>query len=188
MNRMPEFCAGGRPRIYGRPAVGRSDALRLVPIVAALLFSTGCKRKPDSIAYASRKVGLVIDVAGRGDQSFNDSALRGLELWAAGKKYTNQTYRNLSGDELQRSIPAELASLRPPIQKLPVTALVIHAKGQEEYEPSLQLLVEQGAGLTIATGFLLQNALAPVARRNPKFQFLLIDSQLLHSQGKAHSL
>src|SRR6266849_2496512 len=189
MNRMSEFCAGGRPRTRGWPAGAHRDALRSVPIIAALLFSTACKRKAEeSIAYASRKVGLVMDVAGRGDQSFNDSALRGLELWAAGKKYTNHTYRDLSGDELQRSIPAELASLRPPIRKLPVTALVIQAKGQEDYEPSLQLLVEQGAGLTIATGFLLQNALASVARRNPKVQFLLIDSQLIDSQGKAYSL
>ncbi|MCX5974737.1 MAG: S-layer homology domain-containing protein, partial [Coprothermobacterota bacterium] len=30
------------------------------------------------------KVGLVTDVGGRGDKSFNDSALRGLEDWAAG--------------------------------------------------------------------------------------------------------
>src|SRR5258708_36660045 len=84
--------------------------------------------------------------------------------------------------------PGELASLRPPIRKLRVTALVIQAKGQEDYEPSLQLLVEQGAGLTIATGFLLQNALASVARRNPKVQFLLIDSRLIDSEGKAYSL
>jgi basic membrane protein A and related proteins len=188
MNRMPEFCAGRRRRIRWGPRVARSDASRLVPIIAALVLTTACNKKaPDSIAYA-RRVGLVIDVAGRGDQSFNDSALRGLELWAAGKKYTNQSYRDLSGDELQRSIPAELASLRPPIHKLPVTALVLHAKGQEDYEPSLQLLVEQGSGLTIATGSLLQNALGSVARKNPKVQFLLIDGRLIDSEGKAYSL
>jgi basic membrane protein A len=44
------------------------------------------------------------------------------------------------------------------------------------------------AGLTIATGSLLQNALASVARRNPKVQFLLIDSRLIDSEGKAYSL
>jgi len=34
------------------------------------------------------KVGLVTDIGGRGDQSFNDSALRGLVLWAEGKKFS----------------------------------------------------------------------------------------------------
>src|SRR5712692_12121763 len=86
-----------------------------------LLLGTACSKKDEGRAGSAAmapagkrlKIGLVTDVGGRGDQSFNDSALRGLELWAAGKKYTNHTYRDLSGDELQRSIPAELASLRP---------------------------------------------------------------------------
>jgi basic membrane protein A and related proteins len=130
----------------------------------------------------------VTDIAGRGDQSFNDSALRGLELWAAGKKYTNRSYRDLTGDELQRSLPAELASLQPPIRKLPVTPLVIESKAQQDYESNLQQLVEQGAGLTIATGFMLQSALGSVARRNPQVQFLLIDSRLIDPQGRTYSL
>src|SRR5262249_47248473 len=113
---------------------------------------------------------------------------RGLELWAAGKKYTNRSYRDLTGDELQRSLPAELASLQPPIRKLPVTPLVIESKAQQDYESNLQQLVEQGAGLTIATGFMLQSALGSVARRNPQVQFLLIDSRLIDPQGRTYSL
>ena len=57
-----------------------------LPFSALLLLST-CKKEP-TISPAvqeapqppkSLTVGLVTDVGGRGDQSFNDSALRGLE-------------------------------------------------------------------------------------------------------------
>jgi len=37
-------------------------------------------------AAQKTKVGLVLGLGGRGDQSFNDSALRGLVVWASGVK------------------------------------------------------------------------------------------------------
>ena len=41
------------------------------------------------------QVGLVTDLGGRGDQSFNDSALRGLEMWAAGSRFKDGAYEPL---------------------------------------------------------------------------------------------
>src|SRR5262249_56332750 len=67
------------------------------------------------------KVGLVTDVGGRGDQSFNDSALRGLELWAAGKIFAGGGYREATPDEIRSSLSPDLAQLQPPIQPLPAT-------------------------------------------------------------------
>lgn len=133
------------------------------------------------------KVGLVTDIGGRGDQSFNDSALRGLELWAAAKWFTGSGYRDATPEEIKASIPADLANLQPPIERLPITPLVLQSKAQEDYEPNLQLLVDQGVGLAIGTGFMLENAVKAVARRNPEARFLLIDSPLLDSQGKPYS-
>src|SRR5216684_4412796 len=156
MNRMSEFCAGGRPRTGGWPAGAHRDALRSVPIIAALLFSTACKRKAEeSIAYASRKVGLVMDVGGRGDQSFNDSALRGLELWAAGMKFANGSYEPAPPKEIAASIPQNLTGV---VEPLPVKPLVLQSKAQEDYQPNLQLLIDKGCDLTVGVGFMLENA------------------------------
>ena len=130
------------------------------------------------------KVGLVTDIGGRGDQSFNDSALRGLELWAGGKKFTGSGYRDETPEELKSSIPSDLSNVQPPIERLPIEPLVLQSKAQEDYEPNLQLLVEQGVALAIGTGFMLENAVKTVAKRNSSSQFLLIDSPLLDAQGK----
>ena len=133
------------------------------------------------------KVGLVTDIGGRGDQSFNDSALRGLELWAAGKRFTGSGYRNATAEEIRASVPPDLANLQPPIERLPIAPLVLQSKAQEDYEPNLQLLVDQNVGLAIGTGFMLENAVKAVARRNPGARFLLIDSPLLDAQGKPYT-
>ena len=133
------------------------------------------------------KVGLVTDIGGRGDQSFNDSALRGLELWAAGKRFTGSGYRDATAEEIRASVPPDLANLQPPIERLPIAPLVLQSKAQEDYEPNLQLLVDQNVGLAIGTGFMLENAVKAVARRNPGARFLLIDSPLLDAQGKPYT-
>jgi basic membrane protein A len=43
--------------------------------------------------------------------------------------------------------------------------------------------VDQGVQLTVGVGYLLDNAMEQVARRNPEARFLLIDSQLVDAQG-----
>ena len=44
-----------------------------------VLSTTGCSKKPSQATNSAIKVGLVFDVGGRGDKSFNDAAYRGLE-------------------------------------------------------------------------------------------------------------
>jgi basic membrane protein A len=156
-----------------------------IAALAALLLIAGCKRDKAS-ADKGLTVGLVSDVAGRGDQSFNDSALRGLELWAAGKEYAGGGYQVATPKTLQASIPPELEDKG--IHKLPIQPLVLQSNSQEDYEPNLQLLVDKGAKLTIGTGFMLENAVESVAKRNPNAQFLLIDSRLLDAKGTPYSL
>jgi basic membrane protein A and related proteins len=131
---------------------------------------------------ARQKVGLVTDIAGRGDQSFNDSALRGLELWGAGQRYSGGRYAEASAQERAKS----LGQAQLPL--LPVAPLVLQSKAPEDYEPNLQLLVDQGAALTIGVGYLLEPAVEAIARRNPEARFVLIDSPLLDAQGKPFTL
>ncbi len=148
-------------------------------ILVAVAALVSCKRES---AATGPKIGLVTDVGGRGDQSFNDGALRGVELWSAGLDYTTSGYKPASPEEIRSSIPAELASSG--IAPLGVTPVVLQSKAQEDYEPNLQTLVDTGAQLVVGVGFMLQPAVQAVARRNPQAKFLLIDSPIVDAQGK----
>jgi basic membrane protein A len=161
-------------------------------IFTSVALAAGCSKKDagqgsTSSAAKSMVIGLVTDIGGRGDQSFNDSALRGLELWAAGKRQVGSMYRDATADDVKASIPPELSALQPPIERLPISPLVLQSKAQEDYEPNLQLLLDQGVALAIGTGFMLENAVKAVAKRNPNARILLIDSPLLDAQGKPYS-
>ncbi|MFO0599870.1 MAG: BMP family ABC transporter substrate-binding protein [Myxococcaceae bacterium] len=153
----------------------------------AALALTACKKDnpptgstPPPAEKKSKLVGLVTDVGGRGDQSFNDSALRGLEAWAANQKSVDGKYLPLSADERKASLPDELA---PRVTAVPIIPLVVQSKAQEDYQPNLQLVVDQGADLTVGTGFMLENAVETVAKQNQGAKFLLIDSPLMDAKG-----
>jgi basic membrane protein A and related proteins len=137
-------------------------------------------------AAATFKIGLLTDVGGRGDQSFNDGALRGLEMWAAGKKYTAGGYQPLPDPEFQASTPPDLKTAG--ITHLPITPIVLQAKAQEDYEPNLNLLVSEKVDLAIGVGFLVENAVEAAAKKNPAARFLLIDSPILDAQNKPYQL
>lgn len=161
--------------------------------IAAAAAFVSCKKDGAAIGSPPQKaqgikVGLVTDVGGRGDQSFNDSALRGLELWSAGKKLVGSEYQPVAPAEVAASIPAHLASHGLAIEPMPIIPMVLQSKAQEDYEPNLQLLVDRGVTLSVATGFLLESAVLAVARRNLNAKFLLIDSPLIDSRGEPVSL
>ena len=167
-----------------------------LPALALAALACACSKKKDEPSPApspgasaapsakAQQVGLVTDVAGRGDQSFNDSALRGLELWAAGKRYAGGRFVEASAAERAQSFPPGVPEPKP----LPVTPLVLQSKAPEDYEPNLQLLVDQGVALTVGVGYLLEPALEAVARRNPEAHFVLIDSPLMDGQGRPFTL
>src|SRR3954469_3617017 len=156
---------------------------RLLPRACAVAaFGAACKKK-----QTARAVGLALDVGGRGDQSFNDGALRGLEQMAAGLRYTARGYEPLPDGEYQ--LPPDLAALGRSFPHLPMPPpLVLSGKAQEDYEPNLQLLVDQGAELVVAVGFMMEPATRAVAARNPGARFLLIDSPVLDASGKPTTL
>ncbi|MCK6587421.1 MAG: BMP family ABC transporter substrate-binding protein [Polyangiaceae bacterium] len=164
---------------------------------AATIFGSiggmGCKGDSDKPAGGAAggaaggvKIGLVTDVGGRGDQSFNDGALRGLEMWAAGKKYTAGGYQPLPEAELKASIPVSLQNSG--IAPLGVTPVVLTSKAQEDYEPNLGLLVTEKVGLAVGVGFMIENALEAAAKKHTGTRFLLIDSPLLDAQNKPYTL
>ncbi|RKH25258.1 BMP family ABC transporter substrate-binding protein [Corallococcus praedator] len=162
-----------------------------------LAASPGCKKEQPSTTPPvtearpsgdTSTVGLVLGLGGRGDHAFNDSALRGLELWAAGVKYEKAGYEAASTPERLSSLGADLGARAPELAPLGITPVVLQSRVAEDYEPNLQLLADQQVSLAMGVGFMLENAVEQVARRNPKLPFLLVDSPLLDAQGRALTL
>src|SRR5258706_1920246 len=147
---------------------------RLCALAALCCAPAACKKNAPP-----HTVGLALDGGGRGAESFNDGTLRGLEAMAAARGYTARGYEPLPDAEYQKLLgPLALPHLGIP------RPIVLQGKAQEGYEPHLRLLVDQGAELVVAVGFMMEAATRRVARDNPRAKFLLIDSPVLDESGK----
>jgi len=149
----------------------------LILALAASVF-TGCKKTTPVVNEI--KVGLVTDVGGRGDQSFNDSALRGLEIWAAKKSFVKGGgYTDMSDADYAQSLADNAPDLTDkniaPIAG--ITPVVLESKEQTDYVPNLTKLAEdEGCKLVIGVGFMLADAIYQVAKDHPDVKFMLIDA------------
>ncbi|SEU21826.1 BMP family lipoprotein [Stigmatella erecta] len=174
---------------------------RLSAVYVVLMMLQGCKSPKEPPAVADKtapvsapaaaekpRIGLVLGLGGRGDQAFNDSALRGLELWAGGLKYVGTSYQEASAAERQESLGPELAQRQPPLAPLGITPVLLQSQVAEDYEPNLRLLVEQDVPLAMAVGFMLEGAVEVVAAKSPGTHFLLVDSPLINAKGEAYTL
>jgi basic membrane protein A and related proteins len=115
-----------------------------------VILAAGCTRQqaqqPGQPAPAEKlKVGLVYDVGGRGDLSFNDMAFAGLER-------AQQEF----GDRI------ETRDLEP-------------TAGGENREELLRLLAGEGFNLIFGIGFLFTDSIQRVAKEFPDVRFGLID-------------
>jgi basic membrane protein A len=139
-------------------------------------------------AVTKIKIGLVTDVGGRGDRSFNDSALRGLETWAAKVNYVQGGgYQAITDAEFTASIPADLADKG--ITALNVEPIVLESKAASDYIPNIQNLVEElNCQLVIGVGYMLAAAIGESAAKYPNTKFMLIDSTPVDANGNAVNL
>ena len=155
---------------------------RLLSVVLILALATsvftGCKKATPVVNEI--KVGLVTDVGGRGDQSFNDSALRGLEIWAAKKSFVKGGgYTDMSDADYTQSLADNAPDLTDkniaPIAG--ITPVVLESKEQTDYIPNLTKLAEdESCKLVIGVGFMLADAIYQVAKDHPDVKFMLIDA------------
>ena len=175
-------------RLAALPLLGMLRPFGLRPSArkaVLLLLLAGCHAAPPAALDPNgRLIGIVTDVGGRGDQSFNDGALRGLEAWACGLRYTASGYAPLTAPELTASLPPDLAqSLGVPKPIAGLRPLVLQARAQEDYRPDLELLAQRHVALAVGVGFMLEDAVAAEAKGHPTQRYLLIDSPILDAQG-----
>lgn len=119
-------------------------------ITAALaLTATACGESSDESTSSDKgqmKIGMAYDVGGRGDNSFNDSAARGLDKAKAEFKAQTKELTAKNGET-----PADR-------------------------EQRLQSLAEGGYNPVIAIGFAYKDAVDKIAPKYPKVNFGLVDS------------
>ncbi|MFI0979844.1 BMP family protein [Streptomyces sp. NPDC021093] len=118
---------------------------------AALAFTaTACGESStgssSSGADGKLKIGMAYDVGGRGDNSFNDSAARGL-------------------DKAKKDLGAETKELTAKANETPA-----------DREARLASLAEGGFNPVVAVGFAYKDAVDKVAKKHPKVNFGLVDS------------
>ncbi|MET7861203.1 BMP family ABC transporter substrate-binding protein [Streptomyces sp. NPDC005318] len=119
-------------------------------ITAALaLTATACGESSDEGTTSDKgqmKIGMAFDVGGRGDNSFNDSAARGL-------------------DKAKAEFKAETKELTAKNGETPA-----------DREQRLESLAEGGYNPVIAIGFAYKDAVDKIAPKYPKVNFGLVDS------------
>jgi basic membrane protein A len=108
-------------------------ALLIVALVAAPVF-------------AQFKVGLVTDVGGIDDKSFNQGTWEGIVKFAADNKLPRANYKYLQ------------------------------SSAEADYVPNLSTFADEALNLIIAPGFLFEKAMGDVAANYPTRKFLIIDS------------
>src|SRR5512143_1870665 len=130
---------------------------KVIAIVAILLAAglviSGCQKAP-AAAKAKYKIGIVFDIGGKGDKSFNDSAYAGLKQVAQ----TFKGYIKDDPDKVDFGKEIELKYLEP-------------KAGGQDREQLLRAMAEEGYNLIFGIGFLFTDSMAKVAKDFPKVHF-----------------
>lgn len=131
-------------------------------VAAGMAFAGGDGEEgaaaPAGDAEPEFQIGIVFDVGGRGDKSFNDSAYRGLVRLA--EEYNG--YIADDPDNVDFGTEIELKYLEP-------------KQGGGDRELLLRTLAEDGFDLLYGVGFAFTDALGKVAADFPDTHFVLID-------------
>jgi basic membrane protein A len=136
----------------------------VVALLAVSLVLGGCSSNSGGGTASTGpkyKIGLVFDIGGRGDQSFNDSAYNGLVQIA--KDYKG--YIKDDPDNVNYGTDVELKYLEP-------------KQGGQDREELLRTLAEDGYQLIFAVGFMFTDPVVNVAKDFPNTKFALIDGTI----------
>lgn len=131
--------------------LGKAGPCKLAPPPAPAAAGPGKAGEQEKVDGSRLKVGLAFDIGGRGDASFNDAAVAGLDraVDQLGLRPENRAERSPSSGE-----------------------------GESDKEGRLVRLAADGYTSIIAVGFVYAPRLATVASRFPNAQFAIIDADV----------
>jgi basic membrane protein A len=124
--------------------------------LSVVLLVTGCAQKAKTAAKG--KIGLVFDLAGRGDNSFNDSAYNGFVNLA--KEYKGWIDGDPSKVNFGNQLQLKYAEPKG---------------GGQDRETLMRALAEEGYNPIFGIGFAFGDSIAKVAKDFPKIHFVGID-------------
>lgn len=134
----------------------RKLGLALSLVLAAGTLLGACGKANNNAAPTNQgnaksfTVGMVTDVGGIDDKSFNQSAWTGLQEF--GKQ--NNMQRGVKGFDYLQS------------------------QSQSDYSTNLNTLARQGFSLVYGIGFMMQNDVDTIAKQQPKAKFAIVDAQV----------
>ncbi|MTT32867.1 BMP family ABC transporter substrate-binding protein [Terrilactibacillus sp. BCM23-1] len=133
----------------------------VVAIAGTLLSACGGASSSDNSSKKEKKVkiGMVTDLGGVNDKSFNQSAWEGLQSFA--KK--NDLSAGTKTDDDVRYLQSTQAT---------------------DYTPNLNQLIHQNFNLVFGVGYLMAGDMTKVAQQNPKANLAIIDSAIVDKSNK----
>lgn len=136
----------------------------VLALLLPLVILSACTEKPvaPKPRTAGHRIGIVFDVGGRGDKSFNDSAYAGLRLVAS----TYKGFIKDDPDKVDFGKEVELKYLEP-------------KRNGPDREQLLRLLSEEGYDLIFGVGFMFTDSITRVAKDFPEVHYAIIDVNLL---------
>jgi basic membrane protein A len=116
-------------------------------VLALVAMSTLVGCQKKTGVGAKIKVGLVTDTGGIDDKSFNQGTWEGIKLFAQENKLKEGT-----------------------------DVKYLQSNQDADYIPNLSTFADEKMNLIVAPGFLFEQAMGEVAKKNPKINFLIIDT------------
>jgi basic membrane protein A len=136
-----------------------------VPVICLALAASACHRVQYATDDASKvHVGIVFDIGGKDDRSFNTNAWRGVKCAATGMMQDGKT------------------SCGKPA--LGVVVRDVEPGTPSSIEPALRAFAERNYDLVIGVGFTMAPIIEIVARDYPNINFAIIDGVVVGPDGK----
>jgi basic membrane protein A and related proteins len=140
-------------------------------VVALLVFgSVACQRAADGAEDPKRiRVGIVFDIGGKDDRSFNAAAWVGVKCAETGRQPDGQPCKDAQGND------------KP---SLGVVVRDVEPGNPTSIEPAMRAFAERGFDLVIGVGFAQGPIMQSVARDYPNIHFAIIDGVIFEDDGK----
>jgi len=144
--------------------------IALIVVALLVLGSVACQRGGYGAEDPSKiRVGIVFDIGGKDDRSFNAAAWVGVKCAETGKQPDGQPCKDAQGKEK----PALGIVLRD-----------VEPGNPTSIEPAMRAFAERGFDLVIGVGFAQGPIMQSVARDYPNIHFAIIDGVIFEDDGK----